>query len=35
MYHENKIDISILQTGIYFIKIQTEKGTITKKIVKY
>jgi hypothetical protein len=29
------INISHLQAGIYFVKIQTEKGDITKKIIKY
>jgi len=33
--HENNIDISHLQMGIYFLRIATEKGVITKKIVKY
>ena len=32
--HENKINISHLQAGIYFVKIQTEIGEITKKIIK-
>jgi hypothetical protein len=32
---QNEIDISNLQTGVYFIKIITEKGIITKKIIKY
>jgi len=30
-----KIDISHLQAGVYFVKITTEKGIITKKIVKH
>ena len=30
----NLIDISHLQTGIYFIRIQTEKEILTKKIIK-
>ncbi|MCL2291370.1 MAG: M6 family metalloprotease domain-containing protein [Bacteroidetes bacterium] len=29
-----ELDISHLQTGIYFMQIQTENGTITKKVVK-
>ena len=35
--HEGEIlmDISRLQAGIYFVRITTEKGIITKKIVKY
>jgi hypothetical protein len=33
--HESKVDISHLQAGIYFIKITTEQGIITKKIVKH
>ena len=28
------VDISTLQKGIYFIKIQTDKGTLVKKFVK-
>lgn len=31
--NENKIDVSELQTGIYFLSINTNKGKITKKIV--
>ena len=30
----NKINVSALPQGIYFVKIETEKGTITKKFVK-
>ena len=30
----NKIDLSDLNNGIYFIKIKTDKGTIVKRIVK-
>ena len=30
----HQIDISHLQTGVYFLKIETEKGTVMKKIVK-
>jgi PKD repeat protein len=30
----NSIDISHLPTGVYFIRITTEEGTVTKKIVK-
>ncbi|MCL2168373.1 MAG: T9SS type A sorting domain-containing protein, partial [Lentimicrobiaceae bacterium] len=29
------IDISDLQSGIYFVKITTEEGIITKKVIKY
>ncbi|MCL2290990.1 MAG: T9SS type A sorting domain-containing protein [Bacteroidetes bacterium] len=32
---QNEIDISELQTGIYFVRLQTEKGITTKKIVKH
>jgi subtilase-type serine protease len=31
---QNEIDISDLSSGIYFLKITTEQGTITKKVVK-
>ena len=31
----NSIDISDLANGVYFLKISTEKGMVTKKIVKY
>jgi hypothetical protein len=31
---QNTLDISYLPAGIYFIKIQTETGTVTKKIIK-
>jgi Secretion system C-terminal sorting domain len=31
----NSLDISNLVNGIYFLKINTDKGTLTKKIVKY
>jgi len=31
---EMVIDLSSLQAGIYFVKIQTETGTVTKKVVK-
>ena len=31
---QNVIDISKLQTGIYFVRITTENGIITKKIIK-
>lgn len=31
---ENKIDVSHLQSGIYFASIVTDKGTTTKKIIK-
>ena len=30
----NEIDISHLPAGIYFVQITTEKGVVTKKIVK-
>jgi thiamine biosynthesis lipoprotein ApbE len=30
----NKIDLNALAKGYYFIEIETEKGTIRKKIVK-
>jgi len=30
----NSIDVSHLPTGIYFLRIQTEKGTVTKKMMK-
>jgi hypothetical protein len=29
-----KIDISPLATGVYFLRIQTDKGVVTKKIIK-
>jgi len=32
---QTTIDISHLSNGIYFIKIETVKGTVTKKIIKY
>jgi len=32
--NKKEIDISDLSVGIYFIRIQTEKGVITKKIIK-
>jgi hypothetical protein len=31
---EKIMDVSSLQRGIYFVKIETNKGTITKKILK-
>jgi hypothetical protein len=31
---EKSIDVSRLQKGIYFAKIETNKGTVTKKIIK-
>jgi len=34
MCHENTIDISHLNSGIYFVKITTEQGTVIKKVVK-
>jgi hypothetical protein len=30
----NQMDISHLPVGVYFVKIQTEKGTFNKKVVK-
>ena len=30
----NQIDISHLPAGIYFVRITTEKGVVTKKVVK-
>jgi len=30
-----KMDISNLSNGIYFIKIETEEGTVTKKVIKH
>jgi hypothetical protein len=32
---ENTIDISHLPSGIYFVKISTEVGEVTKKVMKY
>ena len=32
--HPNKINISHLPTGIYFVKIPTATGEVVKKIVK-
>jgi len=32
---QDEIDISHLRSGIYFVRVLTEKGAITKKIVKY
>jgi len=31
---ENKIDISDLASGVYFVKITTDKGIVTKKAIK-
>ena len=31
---ESQIDISQLQTGIYFIKIETENASTTKRFIK-
>jgi len=31
----HRIDISHLQLGIYFVRVLTEKGAITKKILKH
>jgi len=33
--HENKIDISHLLSGVYFLKITTETDIVTKKIIKH
>ena len=33
-FSENKIDISHLSNGIYFIKVETETGSATKKFIK-
>jgi hypothetical protein len=30
----NQINVSALSHGIYFVKIGTDKGTVTKKFVK-
>jgi hypothetical protein len=30
----NSIDVSFLSSGIYFVKLETEKGSVTKKIIK-
>jgi hypothetical protein len=30
----NSIDVSNLKAGIYFVKINTEKGNIVKRIIK-
>ena len=32
--NENEMDISLLPTGIYFIRIQTETGVVVRKVVK-
>ena len=32
--HEIKINISHLPAGVYFVKVTTEQGTVTKKVVK-
>jgi len=31
---QTEINISVLPTGVYFIRIQTEDGTVTKKVVR-
>ena len=31
---KNQIHVSALPQGIYFVKLETEKGIVTKKIVK-
>lgn len=33
--HEYKLDLSSLETTVYFVEIQTEAGSITKKVIKY
>ena len=30
----NSIDVSTLPAGIYFVKIETDKGIVTKKFIK-
>ena len=32
--HENEIDITHLSNGIYFLKITTDSGVVTKKVIK-
>jgi len=32
---ENEIDISGLPAGFYFVKITTENGKVTKKVIKH
>jgi hypothetical protein len=32
---QKAIDISELQAGIYFVRIETEKGVVVKKVIKY
>ena len=32
--HRQKIDISHLSAGVYFVKITTEAGQVVKKVVK-
>jgi hypothetical protein len=32
--HESTINISQFSTGTYFVKLKTEKGELTKKIIK-
>lgn len=31
---KNQINVSVLTQGIYFVKLKTDKGTITKKLIK-
>jgi len=31
---ENQVDIGRLQNGVYLLKLETEKGVVTKRIVK-
>lgn len=33
-FSNNKVDIQNISNGIYFLKLKTDKGTITKKIIK-
>ncbi len=33
-HKENTIDISNLSFGLYFLKVKTSEGTITKKLIK-
>jgi len=32
---QKEIDISHLHSGVYFVKIATDKGMVTKKIIKH
>ena len=31
---ESTLDLSTISSGLYFIKLKTEKGNITKKVIK-